>query len=409
MRARLTRQGIALVTTMLMLPIMVLLGLSLTSIGVSDLGSTRSVERTKQAVYLSEAGREEGLRQLLRSAAYSAPNGVNLHLDAGNVTYYCWNNAGGSSVMTASNQVQIRPGFAYILSEASVNNITRRSSVLVKLVIPSPYQGAATGLQSVAIGNGYTDSYNSDNISDPRGHAEASLGSNGHVNTNVETNGITIGSNGNIHGNQAHNANIDAPAATLPSGIAPGVITNNWSELGDWDNDPNTPPTIQVFTKYSPGSYSSPLSISGQSKVLLDAGDDANATQTYIFPSISMSGQAQLGVRGTGKVKVYIDGGDLSIGGNGLANLSMKPRNLEIKMVGDGNVSLHGGGNSGAAFFKLYAPESDVTISGNMHLFGAVIGKTIGFNGNSGAGITYDEAPEDDEIIPPTAVNWQRF
>ena len=381
------RKGIALVTTLMMLPLMVLLGLSLTGIGVSDLGSTRAVERTKQAVYLSEAGRDEGLRQLLANNSYSAPNGATLTMSSGNATYFCWNNAAGMTALTASNQVQVQPGFAYILSQATVNNITRRSSVLVKLMIPSPYVGAATGLTSVSVGNGYTDSYNSDDWPNPlNGYTNTN---NGDVSTNASSSSaVTVGSNGDVNGSINLNANINAPTVTVPN-LAAGTVT-----------------TVAGVNYYTPGSYGA-LSLSGQSVASLDASGSQNI---YVFDSISMSGQARMQTSGNGKIIIYVrSGGSVSIGGNGFVNSSMKPSKVEIKVAGNGSVSMNGGGNSGAGFSKLYAPQSAVTITGNMHLFGAVVANTIGFSGNSGAGITYDEAGNDDVVIPPTAVNWQRF
>src|SRR5690606_21780731 len=77
---------------------------------------------------------------------------------------------------------------------------------------------------------------------------------------------------------------------------------------------------------------------------------------------------------------------DLS--GNGVTNSSLISTDL-VFMVGPGcpQVKLTGGTD---ASFAIYAPNSDVTITGGSDIYGAVVGKTVDASG--GADIHYDRA-----------------
>jgi choice-of-anchor A domain-containing protein len=102
---------------------------------------------------------------------------------------------------------------------------------------------------------------------------------------------------------------------------------------------------------------------------------------TYYFTSISLSGQARINV--TGPSTIYVDGGNVSISGQGIVN-NGQPRNLLLYSTG-ASISLSGQAEFSGA---IYAPTATVTLTGQENLYGSII---CGSNIDSGqAKIHYD-------------------
>jgi hypothetical protein len=113
----------------------------------------------------------------------------------------------------------------------------------------------------------------------------------------------------------------------------------------------------------------------------------------YYFNDLTLSGQAALNI--SGPTVIYLTG-DLDTAGGRLANDTRIPGNLKILMTGGtarltGNIDFHA---------VIYAPNTDVTITGTGSLYGAVVGKTLDMRGTGD--IHYDEALDlSPEIILP--------
>lgn len=106
---------------------------------------------------------------------------------------------------------------------------------------------------------------------------------------------------------------------------------------------------------------------------------------TYVFDSLKLVAGAQISV--TGAAIIYIRT-DLDLSGGAISNLSGKASDL-VFMVGPlcPTVKLTGGA---AAAFAVYAPDSDITVSGGGDVYGAIVGKTVKVTG--GGDIHYDRA-----------------
>lgn len=112
-------------------------------------------------------------------------------------------------------------------------------------------------------------------------------------------------------------------------------------------------------TSYSGGTA---ISVSGQDTMTLPGG-------TYYFTSVSTSGQAAINV--TGPSIIYVDGGNVSISGQGMVNSTSnsQPKNLQLYSTGS-TISLSG---QSAFYGAIYAPTAAVTLTGQENFYGSLI------------------------------------
>lgn len=102
---------------------------------------------------------------------------------------------------------------------------------------------------------------------------------------------------------------------------------------------------------------------------------------TYYFTSINISGQAVINV--TGSATIFVDGGNITISGQGIIN-DGQPRDLLIYSTGS-SINISG---QAALAGALYAPTATVTLTGQEDFYGAIV---CGQNVDSGqAAIHYD-------------------
>lgn len=87
---------------------------------------------------------------------------------------------------------------------------------------------------------------------------------------------------------------------------------------------------------------------------------------TYYFTSINVSGQAHINV--VGNVKIFVDGGNVNIAGQGIINTSA-PKNLLIYSTGL-NINMSGQSEFTGA---VYAPLATVKLTGMADVYGSII------------------------------------
>jgi len=162
----------------------------------------------------------------------------------------------------------------------------------------------------------------------------------------------------------------------------PAVDTHEVSQTNDNDaiKDPGKGPPGKGPPGKGPGS---PLdsdrnfTLTGTTKCYIPPGD-------YYFNNMTLTGQSELRLEEDGKVRIYLTG-DLQTAGGKLANSTGVPDNLQVLMTGGkatitGNIDMHA---------VIYAPNTEVTVTGTGALFGAVVGKTLDMSGTGD--IHYDE------------------
>ena len=81
-------------------------------------------------------------------------------------------------------------------------------------------------------------------------------------------------------------------------------------------------------------------------------------------------------------MKIFLTGQLVAGGGSGFVNPTSVPSNLQISSsyAGKDGVKLSGGSN---AYLSVYAPKTDIDLSGNSPVFGALLGKTLTIGGES--------------------------
>jgi hypothetical protein len=237
--------------------------------------------------------------------------------------------------------------------------------------------GATTNSYSSAGGAGQYDTTKSD--------ADGNLGTNGDQCSVIDFNGTAGGVQGNVeYGTQGSSCSVDGgnyTGSAYPQGTEPAfpsvVIPSTPSCTGAIDK------SITSDGPLLPGCYKD---VTTKATVTINAG-------TYIMSSFSMSSAgAELHV-GSGPITIYISCSDstttgIDMTGNGVTNPGLVSTDI-IFMVAPTctNIKVTGGST---ASYAVYAPDTDVKITGNSDLFGAIVGKTIDATG--GAKIHYDKA-----------------
>jgi len=245
------------------------------------------------------------------------------------------------------------------------------------------------GLDSVSItGSGLADSYDS-SVGFPA--------SQGNL-ANVLSNGtITLGNSGKVGGNvRSTRAGVTMSGATIVTGNATAgtTVSRSGSAVvnGTITNNALAPVMTLPSVSACGPPYSSNSGISGTFTYNQSTGDlslsgiqiATLANGSYCFHNITLSNSAQLKVNGPVTIKIT---GTLNANGASFTNTTGIPANLRIlsSFTGSNGVILS---NGNAAQLVIYAPTTNVTISGAAPLFGTVVGKTVTIS-NSGI-IHYD-------------------
>ena len=180
-------------------------------------------------------------------------------------------------------------------------------------------------------------------------------------------------------------------ARTVTGGIISGTVTQNASPFpaNQILNCPTGGYTPAASIPTGPGiSYNATtgdLTVSGGNTLTLPA----TATQ-YYFSSVVTSGGSKITFNNPSDAHIDIWVDDmLNVGGGGLANPSGKATTLSVLSCGvsASNWTISGGSD---AYFSVYAPNHDVTVSGSSDLWGALAAKQVTASG--GSKFHYDQA-----------------
>jgi uncharacterized repeat protein (TIGR01451 family) len=246
------------------------------------------------------------------------------------------------------------------------------------------------GLDSVSItGAGFVDSYDSaggypatkSSLAKILSNGTITLGNSGKVFGSVRSTraGVVLTGASQITGN----ATAGTTVSVSGSSSVGGTITNN--QLAPVITLPAVPacgppysPNSGISGTYSYNPSTGDLNLSGVNNATLANG-------TYCFHNVTLTNSAQLRVNGLVVIKLT---GTLNAGGaTSIVNTTGVPSNLRIlsSYAGSNGVTLI---NSTTTTLVIYAPGTNVTISGAVPLFGTVAGKTVTVS-NSGM-IHYD-------------------
>ena len=237
------------------------------------------------------------------------------------------------------------------------------------------------GIDYVTIQGGKTDSYDSSKGS----YASQAPKQEGHVCSNGD---ITVNSNGTINGNAT-------------PGPGNRVIFSGGTVTGSTDSataDAKYPPTsVGTAATINDNGLLPNGTISGSGNLKLSGGNTLTMPPGtyYVKGDLTVTGSAAINV--TGPTVIYVMG-TFDVGGGGIANLTMLPKNLTIYAMNDTAVKYSG---STSLYVNLYAPSTPITFTGTSDIYGTVIGKSLSVSG--GGSIHYDEALDIDYENKPAA------
>lgn len=388
------QQGSILAITLILIAI-----IGVTLAAYMDLASNqnRAIARSQAwhtAVPFMEAGMEEALTQL--------------YYNASNLTANSWtsnNNAFSKSRAIGAGRFQAvisnsSPPILYCTGWAKVPFSTNELSRIVQV---TTIGGAlfARGLVAkgaISMGNGNTDSFNSGGTNTYLLSSKLGGGDIASV-----TGDISVGPNGDILGKAT---------------VSPGHSINNSGYIGPWSATTPSGTTTAGYTDYTLSTSIPDVvlpSFAGATAVNLGAnytfngsgasgnytctgiGNNCNIIVTngakivlYCTGNISFSGQKGINISANSSLTIYMEGGTVSVSGNGMIN---QGNALNFSLYGMSTcTSLTVGGNGGFVG-TVNAPYADLTINGGGSsgtFVGAAIVNSANFNGN-GTDFHYDE------------------
>jgi hypothetical protein len=191
--------------------------------------------------------------------------------------------------------------------------------------------------------------------------------------------GITVKKGGLVTG--------DATAGTTITVAVGGAINGTSTE-----NLPTEPLAPDAVAACSPFSDASGLSgaftyDAAKGDLTVKGGKTATlAAGSYCFHNVTVSGGSTLATAGA--VTLTLTGKLDAGGGSKLVTPTSNPSDLKIRsaFTGGGGISFGGGGTT---YANIYAPKTDVAISGGTVLDGSVLGKTLNISGDSS--VHYDK------------------
>lgn len=249
---------------------------------------------------------------------------------------------------------------------------SRSITAVVQLPTGFPFPAAMFGKESVSVtGQASTDAY--DSSENPTYDALAAT-AEGNVGTNGTGAGsITVSGNGDVNGDATVGPGANVASAITINGANASISGTKSAAASEVDLPDVTVPSgltnLGAISKSSDGSY--PI-----------------AAGTYQVDSISITSKASLQAT-SGPVILYVTG-DITLAGKGVVTADNLPTNLIIYVAGENTVHFSA---DAVIYAAIYAPESDVNLTGKGDFYGAVVGETID---NSGQGsFHYDKALED--------------
>ena len=403
-KLRCNRLGIALVTTILLLNVMVVMAFCLAITSLQNLSLSRSEYDAMRSQHVAEAGASDALGQLKSNPSFagSFTHTMTTLPDTASVTVV--NNASGSTTLTGSNGASIPTGCAYILSVARAVNgkVTRSTGVLCQLSAPaSMFAYAEFGHSGLTLtGSVSTDSYNSKSGT----YAQTVQSQGGNVGTNaIGPNAVTLSGATRVGGS----VSVGVGGSQSNININGGATYNSWGALSTsvaW-------PSVTIPSGTRQGSYrGSGLSLSAGTYgdyTISGAGSLVLAPGTYVFDSLTLSGNSHLVV--SGATTIYITGNTgqgIDLSGGAVVNPTLTASNLVF--YGGSNVTSAKVSGGASAYFALYAPNADISVKGPEGIYGSVMGDTVTASGN--AAVHYDQALSASTGATATQmIYWQTF
>ena len=205
------------------------------------------------------------------------------------------------------------------------------------------------------------------------------------------SNGVITLQGAKVHGDMvaAGGGKVVLQANSLVTGdvVYGTTLSNSGSVQGSTYNQYTTPfvapipgacgsytkaPTTWITGAYTYDPIKGNLTVSGGGTATLASG-------TYCFNNVTVSGGSTLAFSGAVIINVT---GKFTDSGGSLQNPSQIPSNLRVfsSYTGSNGVTVSG---TSTTYMSIYAPGTDVTVSGGGPFYGSLVGKTLTVSGNS--------------------------
>lgn len=415
--------GIALAITLMVVAIIVVLGSWMVQIGLHSAALANSDNTAQQSLYTAEAMLATVRDQLNQDNTYNgtpaASPGTVGHYK-GSVTQGAVSttfdvsitnnfNFANTSDMTAPNGVVVKPGYAYLLSQASWSDgrYTRYAAEMLQKP-GSPFQSAlaATGSGSNAINiqngvkiDGFGGTYDPSNrlptrvltnsIASPAVSINAANKGDVHITGSLLVGPLPSGDSASSHIQitNPQNVTITGGESSLSQSV-PATAVAPLNGVGSTDQN------ITRDRVLDPGSYRN-LTVGGANTTLTlkpTSGID------YVFNDVTLNKNVHVVLQDPTKVtRVFFDdkftvstNATLN-GGNNHAPAGM------LQIYGTSNATkvdfTKDAPNVVSGYFSLFAPTATVILDQNTTVFGSVIGNSVSVNQN--VNLHYDESLRD--------------
>ncbi|MCA9791840.1 MAG: hypothetical protein KC910_08590 [Candidatus Eremiobacteraeota bacterium] len=389
------RRGIAIVVVLMGVALVAVIAGALVLMGSNDLNRSFANVQSEKAYFAAEAGGRAALVELSNDSNWPG-YGSTQTLPGGDSFEVGVYPAGGAPPPNGAN---VPSGHVYVLSTGhSANGTTRQVGLLVKIGVGT-LDFAVVADQGISLsGSGHIDSM------DPL--TGLLLPDPANVATNSIADGaITITGGSSIQGDA--NVGPGAPGTAFalddPSMVAgvqgtlSGPIPLDPVVLPD---DPSTAAGITLggddTLNLTPGTFGD-VNVSGSGHLILAPG-------VYVFNSLLLDGGCEMVI--SDATEIYIaDTATVNVGA--VVNPTKQPTNLKF-FVQSGDVALNG---AAAAYYVLYAPTSDVVLTGSSTVFGNLVGKSLDLSG--GTAVHFDPssggAAAGGGSTTATIASYQRF
>ncbi len=376
--------GVVLPLALFFLVIMTTFLLAFLSMSGSEPAAAANHARSASALYAAEAGIAHARDALVGANinALLAGGGQLFNAQAfgtGNYTVTVANNFGAAlppGETADPGGANDTDGILVLTSTGTFQGATRQVQVLISNTTQSQFQNAVFADVGINMSStSGTDSYNSKLAA----YNAATAGSNGSIGTNGN---ITLSGSVTIKGDASAGGTVTAGAGmvsgTTHSAAALRTLPDIICPLGFTSS---VPAGAGITYNAATGA----LSVSGGHNITLTYP----AGGAYHFSSISLSGGSTLTMGGGGQhIDIYVDQ-TLSVSGGGIVNPTALPTTLTILACGANTNAWTVSGGSGA-YFALYAPNHQVTVSGAGDIYGAIVADVDVESG--GSHVHYDQA-----------------
>lgn len=416
------QRGYILILTMTVISVLMIFGIAFMNFYLGEKALATNSEIRATAEEASEAGINAAVEMLKENYGIwgSKPGDgfANVALPVTGATYSMTFQQGTAPYSTYNygNTVSVNTGWpgnrmipagaVHLVSVGRFQNMDEISEAIVTLKPNSLFSSASVQKQTINItGSMLTDSYNSDNGSY---NVNGNIGNKGNLQTDIGSNGaVNIGGNSTVNGTITYtgpkNPNAISVKGNSATFIQPGLNTLQ-PIIFPVPTPPPGSPSITIdskkgfdFTKGNtlprdsggnliPGTYSfvtSGISMNGGSVILPDPSTGVKIN-LYADGNINITGNPMINgfvttTQGSGKNKVTVTKPESGIPGNLIVYGTNNTTSVIFDVAGTPDL-----------YWVLYAPNADITMKGNMSIYGSIISKTLTVQGN--ASIHYDTA-----------------